>query len=188
MRWLGEPHEDFRYRALRAHHGERFARVSLYTVFLLQAAVQWCVALPLLVSILDPGARPLGALDALGALLASAGIAVEAIADAQLARFRRTRHEPDAVLDRGLWRYTRHPNYFGDFLVWWGFFALAIGSPHGWLTLPCPLLMSALLLRVSGVPLLEHGLLQRKPQYADYTARTNAFFPGPVRRVSQSER
>jgi steroid 5-alpha reductase family enzyme len=188
IRWRGEPHEDFRYRAMREHHGERFARVSLYTVFLLQVGVQWIVALPLLVSILAPGVRPLGWLDAGAAAVALGGIAIEAIADAQLARFRRSRRGPGELLDRGLWRYTRHPNYFGDFLAWWGFFGLALGTPWGWLTLPSPLLLSFLLLRVSGVPMLERGLRTRKPGYAEYAARTNAFFPGPPRRGARSAR
>jgi steroid 5-alpha reductase family enzyme len=82
-------------------------------------------------------------------------------------------------MDRGLWRYTRHPNYFGDFLVWWGFFAIALGSPHGLVSVVGPVVMSVLLLRVSGVPLLERSLLERRPAYGDYVARTSAFFPRP---------
>ena len=81
------------------------------------------------------------------------------------------------MLDTGLWRYTRHPNYFGDFLVWWGFFAIAAGTPGGFYTVVSPILMTILLRRVSGVTLLERGLARRKPDYAAYVARTSAFLP-----------
>jgi steroid 5-alpha reductase family enzyme len=84
-------------------------------------------------------------------------------------------------MDRGLWRYTRHPNYFGDCLVWWGLWSVACGAPGGVYTIASPLLMTFLLLRVSGVALLERGLVKRKPGYADYQARTSAFFPRPPR-------
>jgi steroid 5-alpha reductase family enzyme len=84
-------------------------------------------------------------------------------------------------MDRGFWRYTRHPNYFGDFCVWWGFYLLA-GSNGGWWSVAGPLAMSVLLMRVSGVTLLEKDIAHRRPEYAQYVARTNAFFPGPRRR------
>jgi steroid 5-alpha reductase family enzyme len=84
-------------------------------------------------------------------------------------------------MDRGLWRYTRHPNYFGDACVWWGLYAIAAATPGGWLTLLSPALMTFLLLRVSGVALLERGLSKRRPDYADYVRRTSAFLPLPPR-------
>jgi steroid 5-alpha reductase family enzyme len=83
-------------------------------------------------------------------------------------------------MDRGLWRYTRHPNYFGDFCVWWGFYLFAL-SAGAWWSLLGPLLMSVLLMRVSGVALLEKTIGRRRPEYQDYVRRTNAFFPGPPR-------
>lgn len=102
---------------------------------------------------------------------------VEATADIQLARFRSSGRR-GGVLDSGLWRYSRHPNYFGDFLTWWGFGALGVAAGSPW-TLAGPVLMTLLLLRVSGVTLLEETIGARRPEYADYQRRTNAFFPGP---------
>jgi steroid 5-alpha reductase family enzyme len=124
--------------------------------------------------------EPLNALDLVGALLVIAGLLVETIADTQLAAFRDDPDSRGQVLDRGLWRYSRHPNYFGEFCVWWGFYLLALAA-GAWWALPSPLLMSVLLMRVSGVTLLEKDIGQRRPGYAQYVARTNAFFPGPRR-------
>jgi steroid 5-alpha reductase family enzyme len=101
----------------------------------------------------------------------------EALGDAQLARFRADAANAAQVMDRGLWRYTRHPNYFGDFCVWWGIFLVALGAPYGVASAPGPLLMSFFLLRVSGVPMLERTIHKRRPGYAEYAARTSAFFP-----------
>jgi steroid 5-alpha reductase family enzyme len=174
--------EDPRYAAMRRRHGDRFGRVSLGTVFGLQAVLQWFVALPLLVAILRPGARPLGALDALGALLFAIGLGFEAIGDVQLARFRADPGSAGRVLDTGLWRWTRHPNYFGDSLAWWGIFAIAAATPLGVITIGSPLAMTVLLVRVSGVPILERSLVRTRPGYRDYIERTSAFFPRPPRR------
>lgn len=173
--------EDYRYRAMRRHYGERFARVSLVTVFALQGVLQWIVSLPLQVAILAPEQPPLGPLDALGAGLVGVGLLFETVGDAQLARFKSDPAHAGQVMDRGLWRYTRHPNYFGDSLVWWGLYGVACGAPGGVWTLPAPALMTFLLLRVSGVRLLERRLV-RKPGYAGYAERTSAFFPWPPRR------
>jgi steroid 5-alpha reductase family enzyme len=173
--------EDYRYRAMRRRHGERFGRVSLVTVFGLQGLLQWLVSLPLQVAILARQQPPLGFLDVLGAGLVGLGLVFEAVGDAQLARFKRDPAHAGQVMDRGLWRYSRHPNYFGDCLVWWGLYAVACGAPGGWLSLPAPALKTWLLLRVSGVRLLERSLVKRKPGYADYAARTSAFVPWPPR-------
>ncbi len=104
----------------------------------------------------------------------------EAGGDWQLARFKRTPANADAVMNRGFWRYTRHPNYFGEFCIWWGFWLMAV-SAGAWWSLPGPALLTFLLLRVSGVRLLEKDIGKRRPQYADYVLKTNAFFPGPPR-------
>lgn len=172
--------EDYRYQAMRRRHGERFGRVSLVTVFGLQGVLAWIVSLPVQVVHFSPGG-PLGAVDALGALLFAIGLGFESIGDWQLARFKADPQSAGQVMDRGLWRYTRHPNYFGDALVWWGLFAIAWPTAAGPWTLPAPLLMSFLLLRVSGVPLLERGLRKRRPGYTDYATRTSAFIPLPPR-------
>jgi steroid 5-alpha reductase family enzyme len=174
--------EDARYARMRRHYGTRFPLVSLATVFGLQAVLQWFVSLPLQIAQLAPGTRPLGALDALGVALFATGLFFEAVGDAQLARFKADPANRGRVMDRGLWRYTRHPNYFGDCLVWWGLFAIAAATPAGWLTVASPLLMTFLLLRVSGVALLERSLVRTRPAYRDYIERTSAFLPRPPRR------
>jgi steroid 5-alpha reductase family enzyme len=120
-------------------------------------------------------------LDVAGAALWAIGLVFEAGGDWQLARFKADPANRGKVMDRGFWRLTRHPNYFGDFCVWWGFYLIA-ASAGAWWSLPGPLLMSFLLLRVSGVALLEKDIGARRPQYADYVARTNAFFPWLPRR------
>jgi steroid 5-alpha reductase family enzyme len=176
--------EDYRYRAMRRRHGERFGIVSLYGVFGLQGALQWIVSLPIQLTQAAPGPASLGALDALGVALWSGGMLFETLGDLQLARFKADPASQGRVMDRGLWRYTRHPNYFGDFLVWWGFGAIALAGPLGALSLIGPALMSVLLMRYSGVPTLEHSIGRRRPGYSEYQQRTNAFFPGPPRRRS----
>jgi len=170
--------EDHRYRAIRARNEPGFAWKSLYLVFGLQAVLAWIISAPLAAAI--QSGQPAGLLDAAGAALAVFGLAFEAVADAQLARFKADPRNAGRVMERGLWRHTRHPNYFGEFCVWWGFWLVAAGA-GGWWTVFSPLLMSLLLLRVSGVALLEKDIGQRRPEYANYVLRTNAFFPGPRR-------
>jgi steroid 5-alpha reductase family enzyme len=176
----GEP-EDARYAAMRRRQGARFARQSLVTIFGLQGTLMWLVSLPVQVVQVSSGGG-LGGLDALGVAVFAVGLTFEAVGDAQLARFRADPANAGQVMDRGLWRYTRHPNYFGDFCVWWGLFAIALATPAGPWTLVSPVVMSVLLLRVSGVTLLERSIGRRRPAYADYAARTSAFFPRPPRR------
>jgi steroid 5-alpha reductase family enzyme len=171
--------EDRRYQAIRARNQPRFAFKSLYLVFWLQALFAWIISLPLLGAF--AGNAPLGWLDYSGALLWVVGLVFEAGGDWQLARFKKNPANADAVMNRGLWRYTRHPNYFGEFCIWWGFWLVAV-SAGGWWSLPGPALLTLLLLRVSGVSLLEKDIGNRRPQYADYVLKTNAFFPGPPRK------
>jgi steroid 5-alpha reductase family enzyme len=170
--------EDRRYQALRRRHEPGFALKSLYLVFGLQAFLAWIISLPLAGAI--SGTAPLNALDGLGSALWLVGLIFEAGGDRQLARFKADPASAGKVMDRGFWRYTRHPNYFGDFCVWWGLYLLAL-SAGAWWTIAGPLLMSFLLLRVSGVALLERSIGGRRPAYAEYARRTNAFFPGPRR-------
>jgi steroid 5-alpha reductase family enzyme len=146
---------------------------------LMQAVLAWIISLPLLGAILSP--RPPGMLDAAGVTLWLAGLAFEAGGDWQLARFKADPANRGKVMDRGFWRLTRHPNYFGDFCVWWGFYLLA-ASAGAWWSAIGPLFMSVLLMKVSGVTLLEKDIGERRPGYAEYTRRTNAFFPGLPRR------
>ena len=147
--------EDRRYRAIRARHEPGFAFTSLYLVFGLQALLAALVAAPFLAGMAAP--RPFGALDVAGAALAAFGIAFEAIGDAQMSRFQADPAHRGKVMDTGLWRYTRHPNYFGEACVWWGLALMALaggGGAAAW-ALVSPLLMTGLLLKVSGVSLLE---------------------------------
>jgi steroid 5-alpha reductase family enzyme len=171
--------EDRRYQAIRARNEPGFAVKSLYLIFGLQAVLAWIISLPLHGAVLGGGALRWS--DALGAGLWLVGFVFEAGGDWQLARFKADPGHRGRVMDRGLWRLTRHPNYFGEFSMWWGFYLIAVAG-GAWWSLPGPLLMSFLLLRVSGVTLLEKDIGERRPQYADYIRRTNAFFPGPPKR------
>ncbi|WP_417731767.1 DUF1295 domain-containing protein [Rosistilla oblonga] len=175
----GQP-EDYRYREMRAKWGSAFAWISLLTVFGLQGVVMFVVALPIQIgtALAD---RNLVWLKVVGVIVWAAGLCFESMGDWQLARFKADPGNKGQVLDSGLWRYTRHPNYFGDFLVWWGLFLVSLSLTAVWWTIIAPLLMSLLLMRVSGVTLLETKLSTSKPGYAEYVARTNAFFPGPVK-------
>jgi steroid 5-alpha reductase family enzyme len=175
----GEP-EDRRYQAIRRNNEPHFWFKSLYIVFLLQGFLAWVVCLPALAAV--SGQTPPGPLDYAGLALWLVGMYFEVVGDWQLARFRRGKREAGAVLDTGLWRYTRHPNYFGEALLWWGVYLIAL-SAGAWWTIFAPLLMTFLLLRVSGVALLEKDIADRRPAYRDYIRRTNAFFPGRPRRA-----
>lgn len=170
--------EDHRYQAIRARNQPHFEWKSLYLVFGLQGLLAWIISAPLAAAFASQAA--LSVLDVAGALLAAFGIAYEAVADAQLARFRRDPASAGRVLDRGLWRWSRHPNYFGEACVWWGFYAVAVAAGGAW-TVFAPVLMTVLLLRVSGVALLERDIGERRPAYRDYVARTSAFVPWPPR-------
>lgn len=167
--------EDYRYQAMRKRFGHCFWWVSLMVVFWLQAAIQWVVALPVQVG--GRGDANLNWLDFAGIATWTIGWLFEAVGDWQLARFKANPANRSQVCDRGLWRYTRHPNYFGDFLVWWGLYLVAAAGGAAWWIVVSPLLMSLLLMRVSGVTLLEKTLRSAKPGYAEYVRRTSAFFP-----------
>jgi len=174
--------EDPRYAAMRAKRPDTFATRSLASVFLLQAVLAWLISVPLLAATAVSGAR-LGWLDALGVLLWVVGFTFEALGDAQLSRFLADPANRGRVMDRGLWRFTRHPNYFGDTVVWWAFLAFAL-SVGAWWALSGTLLMSYLIVKVSGVALTERRMGRSgstREGYDEYVRRTNAFFPGPRR-------
>ena len=179
----GQP-EDYRYETIRANNEPGFAFKSLYIVFGLQGVLAWLIALPLLPAITSDVA--LSPLDLVASLLWITGFVFEAGGDYQLARFKARKDSKGRVLNTGLWRYTRHPNYFGDFCIWWSFYLFAAAS-GGWWSIASPLLMSILLLKVSGVAMLENTITERRPEYADYIRKTNAFFPGPSRTVATVE-
>jgi steroid 5-alpha reductase family enzyme len=166
--------EDRRYRQIRQNHQPGFALKSLYLVFGLQAILAWIISLPLLATLL--AVRPPGWRELPGLTVWLVGFVFEAVADYQLARFRADPAQRGKVMDRGLWRYSRHPNYFGECCLWWGFYLLALAA-GAWWSIVAPLLMTVLLLRVSGVSLLEQDISERRPGYRSYIMRTSAFVP-----------
>jgi steroid 5-alpha reductase family enzyme len=173
----GEP-EDYRYQSIRKNSEPGFKFKSLYIVFGLQGVLAWLIALPLLPAIASSSA--LTAVDLIAASLWLVGFVFESVGDYQLARFKAREDNNGRVLDTGFWRYTRHPNYFGEFCMWWAFYLFAVAA-GGWWSIVSPLLMTFLLLRVSGVAMLEKTISDRRPKYREYIHRTNAFFPGPRR-------
>lgn len=175
----GDTEEDFRYAAMRADHPESFPLRSLFTVFLLQAFLIWAITLPVQLVQLRETPVDLTALDFLGLAVWVVGFAFEAVGDRQLRGFLSDPANEGKVMDRGLWRYTRHPNYFGDSLVWWGIFLVATATPGGWMTIFSPVLMTWFLTKVSGVPLLEEALAERREGYREYMRRTSPFIPWP---------
>lgn len=176
--------EDRRYQAIRARNQPNFEFKSLYLVFILQAVLAAVIVLPV-VPILNE-AQGANAVTYAGFAIATFGALFETVADAQMARFKRdrasaARNAQDSVMDRGLWRYSRHPNYFGEATFWWGLWFASASMGGAW-TVFSPLLMTWLLTRVSGVPLLEADLRQRSQAYRDYLETTPRFFPGRPKR------
>ncbi len=176
LRWRRAGHEDRRYAELRAKYGTAFGQKSLFVLFLPQGMVTWIASWPLQAGLAAPPI-PFGWLDALGALLAAGGIALEAVADRQLSQFREDPHSRGKVMSAGVWAWSRHPNYFGDAAMWWGLFLIALAGSGAWWSVPGPLVMTFVLLRVSGVALTEKDIVRRRPAYADYMRRTSAFIP-----------
>lgn len=171
--------EDFRYRAMRSKIGRHFWLVSLFSVFGLQGVLMWIVSLPLQFGIGMTGSITGGfVLAVIGASIWIVGFAFESIGDAQLRAFKADPTSAGRVMDRGLWRYTRHPNYFGDAVVWWGIGIAALGAGGwAWLALVGPAVMTFLLRRVSGVTMLERSLVKRRAGYDDYVRSTSPFVP-----------
>lgn len=171
--------EDRRYREMRDRGGRWFPLVSLFTIHLLQAALMLVVALPLFGGLRAEltWASPL---TIAGMALWLIGFGFEAVGDFMLARFRRDPTNRGKVLDRGPWHYTRHPNYFGDACLWWGFGLFGVEG-GAWWVLAGPIVMTILLRRISGVTLLERHLVATRPDYRNYVERTSAFLPWPPR-------
>ena len=174
--------EDFRYRAMRKHYGSRFGLISLVTVFALQGALMFVVSLSVQLGQAD--ATPnIGVIAYIGVALWLVGLFFEAVGDAQLARFKADPANQGMVMRTGLWRYTRHPNYFGDSCVWWGIGLVAAETGSAAWGLIGSLVMTILVRRVSGVPMLEKTMGKRRPGYAEYVATTSAFFPRPPKKA-----
>jgi steroid 5-alpha reductase family enzyme len=180
LRNRGKP-EDFRYAEMRRRWGRR-AMIFGYThVFMLQGVLLYLIAIPIILINANPAAT-FGIPEILGVFVWCAGFVFETAADAQLSRFVRLRKNPEnPIMTEGLWRFSRHPNYFGEALLWWGIFLLAIRIPWGWAAVVSPLLIGFLLRFVSGVPLLEKKYAEN-PRFQEYAKRTNVFFPWLKRR------
>jgi steroid 5-alpha reductase family enzyme len=176
----GKP-EDYRYAGWRRKVGLNWWWQSYFQVFLIQGLLMWLISTPLLAAQISPNPPSFTWIDGLAVLVWIVGFIFEAAGDGQLARFKADPANRGRLLTTGVWRYTRHPNYFGDSAQWWGFYLLALAA-GGWWTIFSPLLMTFLLLRVSGVRLLEKSLQASKPGYEEYVRRTSAFFPLPPRR------
>lgn len=172
--WRNWGKEDYRYDTIRKNNEPYFWFKSIYIVFGLQAGLAWLIAYPLFVAI--SSSQPLSILDGLAALLFITGLYWEVVADYQLAIFKANPAHASAVLSTGLWRYSRHPNYFGESLIWWAFGLAGVAAGSGW-ALGSAALMTLLLLKVSGVSLLEQTIHSRRPAYTAYMANTNAFIP-----------
>lgn len=179
-RWLAHgKKEDRRYAAMRRKTGERFAMRSLLTVFAFQGAIMWIVSLPLQIGITLGSDMTLGLPSLAGSLLFLIGFTLEAAADQQLKEFKEKTERPEEVLQTGVWAWSRHPNYFGNACLWWGLYLIAAEVPAALPTIVSPVLMTFLLLRVSGVALLERGLVRSKPGYVTYRENVSAFLPLP---------
>lgn len=172
--------EDFRYRAFRLSWGSSVAWRSFFQIYLLQGMIIGVMLSPVLITLHAPGPG-LSWTDLLGVLLFGIGFYWEAVGDWQMMRFKQDPANRGRIIRHGLWRYTRHPNYFGEAVLWWGLFLIGYASPYGLAGLVSPLLILFLLLRVSGIPMLEAKYADH-PEFADYKNRTSAFFPWPPRR------
>lgn len=172
--------EDRRYREMRESAGPGWPARSYVTVFLLQGALMWLISLPLQLGIFLSPDDALGhPLTWAGAALFLFGFVFEAVADAQMWRYKRDPANKGKVMDRGLWRWSRHPNYFGEACVWWGLWIAACPSPWTALTVCSPILVTVLLTRVSGVPMAERNMRETRPDYRAYAERTSTFIPWP---------
>lgn len=169
--------EDYRYAEWRKRWGRWFVVRSYAQVYLLQGALLYLIAIPVLLINTSPSAS-WNPLTFSGLALGLAGLILEAISDVQLSRFRRNPANRGKLMTTGLWAYSRHPNYFGEVLHWWGVWAMACAVPGGLASVLSPLLITFLILKISGIPLLEQKM-QHHPQFAEYKARVSAFVPLP---------
>jgi steroid 5-alpha reductase family enzyme len=181
--------EDPRYARWRQSSGPRFWLTSLCKVFLLQALFLWIIALVVQAGQSSAAPAHFTVADLLGAIVWAIGFFFEVTGDAQLAKFKSNPDNRSRVMDQGLWRYTRHPNYFGECLIWWGLFIIAISDFHLWWTVASPIVITTVLLKMTGVPLTEKLSLEKRTGYHDYRKTTPAFFPWfPKRPTNELER
>ncbi|MDZ7831615.1 MAG: DUF1295 domain-containing protein [Desulfobacterales bacterium] len=174
--------EDPRYAEWRKKHGENFWIVSLFKVFLIQALFQWIISLGVQYGQLSAVPANLTWLDFLGMGIWAAGFVIETAADRQLVRFNADPANKGKVMDQKLWRYSRHPNYFGEALVWWGLFLIVLAVPGGVWTIVSPMVITYTLLRITGVTLMEQTEFSENPEYQAYIRKTSAFIPWPPKK------
>jgi steroid 5-alpha reductase family enzyme len=179
LRNLGKQ-EDPRYRKWRQGWGKHAVIRAFFQVFLLQGVLIIIISLPVTIAI-ESEQSPLGLLDILGVCIWFGGFAFEAVGDYQLMRYKRNPANQGKIMTQGLWKYTRHPNYFGEVALWWGVYLIAVSVPLGWATILGPITITCLILKVSGIPLLEEKY-QDNPEFQIYRRRTSAFFPLPPRK------
>jgi steroid 5-alpha reductase family enzyme len=178
--------EDFRYAKWREEAGPKWWWLSFFKVFLLQGVIMWIVSTPLLAAQIAQLPNQITVIDGIGFIVWGIGFFFEAVGDWQLRRFKSSPDNKGKLLTSGVWRYTRHPNYFGDAAQWWGFYLIAFAA-GGWWTIFSPIIMTTLLVRVSGVVMLERTLMDSKPGYREYTESTSPFIPWLPRKVSNEE-
>ena len=169
--------EDPRYGSWRRASGERFWIISLFKVFLLQALFLWVIALAVQYGQIPGQPAYFTWLDSTGLIIWLIGFGFETVSDWQLARFKNDAANRGKVMDRGLWGYSRHPNYFGECLIWWGIFFIALSTPNSAWTVISPLVITAVLLKMTGIPLMEKSIVDTRPGYRDYIRRTPTFIP-----------
>jgi steroid 5-alpha reductase family enzyme len=173
--------EDHRYAEIRSQSGPRFAFISLFKIFWLQAIIAWIIAIPLF--LIMQSNNSFGIIHIASLALWVIGFFFESIADWQLYVFRKRFKDTKKVLDTGLWKYSRHPNYFGEFCMIWGLYFLSVPS-GGWWTIFSPLALTYCLFKFTGVARMEKNIDERRPEYKAYSIKTNAFFPGPTKSSS----
>ena len=173
--------EDHRYAEIRSRSGSGFSFISLFKIFWLQAIIGWIIAMPIF--LITQSNISFGIIHLASLVLWFIGLCFESIADWQLSVFRKKFKGTNKVLDTGLWKYSRHPNYFGEFCMIWGFYFLSIPS-GGWWTIFAPLILTYCLFKFTGVARMEKTIDERRPEYKAYSMKTNAFFPGPTKSLS----
>ena len=176
LRNRGKP-EDARYRSWRQEWGKNANIRAFFQIFMLQGLLVMVISLPV-TSVIRAGRMPFTILDAAGLLIWAMGFLFEAISDLQLVRFKKDAAHKGKIIMTGLWRYSRHPNYFGEVTLWWGIYLIAVAAGAGWPMIIGPLTITFLILKVSGIPMLEKKY-EGNPEFEEYRQRTSAFFPLP---------
>jgi steroid 5-alpha reductase family enzyme len=177
--------EDQRYANWREQHSPGFAWWSFRYVFMLQGAIAWVVCLGFQIGMYAQEPAAFGWLTLAGLTVWLFGFFWESVGDFQLLQFMKNPENKGKVLNYGLWRYTRHPNYFGETVMWWGIFLIVLPTNYGWVTIVSPILLTFLILKVSGVTMLEKNQKEAKPKYADYIRQTSAFIPMPPKKEAE---